>query len=53
MAKGTETEHNLGRSTDNATNKWLDEQTELFTVSKLHTKICSFAVKDLNVYSLK
>ena len=25
--------------------KWLDEQTELFTVSELHAKICSFAKK--------
>ena len=33
--------------------KWLDEQTELFTVGELHAKMCSFAEKDQNVYSLK
>ena len=33
--------------------KRLDEQTELFKVSELHAKMCLFAEKDLNVYSLK
>ena len=33
--------------------KWLDKETELFTVSELHAKMCSFTEKDLNVSSLK
>ena len=48
-----------GHTIDNAMNSnfeklcnWLDEQTELFTVSELHAKISSFAEKDLNVYCL-
>ena len=51
--KGTETEHTPGCRTDNAMKsnfekicKWFDEQTELFTVSELHAKICSFAEKN-------
>ena len=43
--KVTETEHTTGHPTDNVMKlnfqklwKWLDEQTELFTVSKLHAK---------------
>ena len=50
---GTETENTPGRPTitlQTESNfdklyKWLDEQTELFTVSELHAKICSFAKK--------
>ena len=59
-ANETETEHAPGSRTDNALKsnfeklcKWLDEQTELFTVSELYAKMCSFAEKDQNVYSLK
>ena len=33
--------------------KWLDKETELFTVSELHGKMCSFIEKDLNISSLK
>ena len=33
--------------------KWLDRETELFTVSELHAKMCSFTEKYLNVSSLK
>ena len=33
--------------------KWLDKQTELLTVSKLHAKMCSFAEKYLNAYFSK
>ena len=33
--------------------KWLDGQTELFTLSELHAKMYSFTEKDLNIYSLK
>ena len=57
--KGTETEHAPGRTTDamkpnfEKLCKWLDEQAELFTVSELHAKMCSFAEKYLNLYSLK
>ena len=59
--EGTETEHMPGPSTNNAMKsnfeklcKWFDEQTELFTVSELHAKMCLFAEKDLlNVYPLK
>ena len=50
--KETETEHTSGRRADNAMKsnfeklcKWLDEQTELFTVSELHAKMCSFYIK--------
>ena len=59
-AKRTKTEHTPGRRTDNAMKsnfeklcKWLDEQRELFTVSELHAKMCSFGEKDQNAYSLK
>ena len=52
--------HTAGPPTDNAMKsnfedlcKWLDEQTELLTVSKLYAKMCSFAEKDLNVYCWK
>ena len=58
--RGAETDHNPGRRTDNAMKsnfeklcKWLDEQTKLLTASKLHAKMCSFAEKDQNAYSLK
>ena len=33
--------------------KWLDKETELFTVSELHGKMCSIIEKDLNISSLK
>ena len=58
--KGAETEYTPVRRPDNVMRsnfeklcKWLDGQTELFTLSELSTKMCSFAEKDLNVYSLK
>ena len=48
--KETETEHTAGHPTDKVMKlnfeklwKWLDEQTELFTVSKFHAKMCLFA----------
>ena len=47
--KGTKTERKVGHSTANAMKsnveklcKRLDEQTELFTVSGIHAKLCSF-----------
>ena len=50
-------EYKPGRRTSNAMKsnfeKWLDTQTELFTVSELRAKMCSFTKKDLNVSSLK
>ena len=51
------TEHTPGHCTDKAMKLhlnyiWLDQQTKLFTVSKLHAKVCSFE-NDLNVSSLK
>ena len=52
--KGTETEHTAGHLADNAIKsnlenlcKWLDKQTEPFTVSELHAKIYSFSEKGL------
>ena len=58
--KWAETEHLAGHPTDNAMKsnfeklcKWLDEQTELFAVSKVHAKMWSFAEKILNIYCLK
>ena len=50
-------EYKPGRRTSNPMKsnfeKWLDTQTELFTVSELRAKMCSFTKKDLNVSSLK
>ena len=58
--KRTESEYAPGLRTANAMKsnfeklcKWLDKQTEFFIVNELHAKMCSFAEKDLNVYSLK
>ena len=55
--KGKKTEHTPGHCTDKAMKLhlnyiWLGQQTKLFTVSKLHAKVCSFE-NDLNVSSLK
>ena len=33
--------------------KWVDKETELFTVSELHAKVCSFTEKNLYFSSLK
>ena len=58
--KRAETEQTPWRRTGNAIKpnfeelcKWLEKETELFTISELHPKMCSFTEKDLNVSSLK
>ena len=56
---GTKSEHTVGHTADNIIKsnfetlcKWIDEQTEMFTVSELHAKMSLSAEKDLYVKCL-